>query len=91
MPEFVTAQYLENKLTEFYQILYVPRSRLGLLHIIFPTTVPELWPLIYAGIFVSAQYRENKFDRLIDVRILFLLNVFSCSCSISLELGLFTA
>ena len=39
--DFVSAQYLENKLTEFL---------LGLLHIIFRTFLPELRPLIYARI-----------------------------------------
>ena len=39
---FVLAQYLENKLTDFLQILYM--------HIIFHTFVPELWPLIYTKI-----------------------------------------
>ena len=34
----VSVQYLKNKWTEFYQILYKI--------IIFPTFVPELWPLI---------------------------------------------
>ena len=34
-------------------------SSLGLLHIIFRTFLPELWPLIYATV-VSAQYLENK-------------------------------
>ena len=51
---FVSAQYLENKLTEFHQILYyafiLTRSTLGLLHVIFRTFVPELWPLIYSKI-----------------------------------------
>ena len=51
---FVSAQYLENKLTEFQQIyiyaFILTRSSLGLLHIIFPTFVPVLWPLIYAKI-----------------------------------------
>ena len=48
---FVSAQYLENKLTEFHQILYafiLTRSSLGLLPVIFHSFVPELWPLIYA-------------------------------------------
>ena len=49
---FVSAQYLENKLVEFspnfiYAFILI-RSTLGLLHIIFRTFVPELWPLIYA-------------------------------------------
>ena len=51
---YVSAQYLENKLIEFRQILYnvfiLTRSTLGLLHIIFPIIEPELWPLIYAKI-----------------------------------------
>ena len=47
---FVSAQYLENKLIEFHKILYafiLTRSTLGLLRIIFRSIVPELWPLIY--------------------------------------------
>ena len=51
---FVSTQYLENKLTEFHQILYyafiLTRSKSGLLHVIFHTFVPELWPLIYSKI-----------------------------------------
>ena len=34
----------------FIYAFKLPRSTLGLLHIIFPTFVPELWPLIYAKI-----------------------------------------
>ena len=50
---FVSAQYLENKLTDFHQILYIYafiliRYRLGSLHMIFRTFVLVLWPLIYA-------------------------------------------
>ena len=50
---FVSPQYLENKWTEFHQILYIyafilTRSTLGLLRIIFRTFVPELRPLIYS-------------------------------------------
>ena len=41
---FVFAQYVENKLTEFYPNLYnvfiLARSSLGLLHVIFRTFVP---------------------------------------------------
>ena len=50
---FVSAQYLETKLTEFHQILYafiLTRSTLGSLHIIFRTFAPELSSLIYAKI-----------------------------------------
>ena len=39
----------------FIYAFILTRSRFGLLHIIFCTIVPELWPLIYAS-FVSAQY-----------------------------------
>ena len=42
---FFSAQYLENKLTKFHQILYafiLTRSILGLLHAIFPTFVLQL-------------------------------------------------
>ena len=51
---FVSAQYLENKLTELHQIFIyafiLTRSIYGLLHIIFHRLVSELWPLIYARI-----------------------------------------
>ena len=48
---FVSAQYLQNTLTEFHQILFIlTRSKLELLYIIFGTFVPELWPLIDAKI-----------------------------------------
>ena len=53
---FVSAQYLENKLIEFHQILYafiLTRFALGLFHIIFHTFVPELWSLLYAKIWFS--------------------------------------
>ena len=45
---FVSTQYLKNKLIEFHQILYMilTRPRLGLLYIIFHTFVMVLWPLI---------------------------------------------
>ena len=60
---FVSAQYLENYLTYFHQILYafiLTRSSLGLLHVIFPNFKPELWPFIIRKKFVSAQYLENQ-------------------------------
>ena len=54
---FVSAQYLENKLTDFHQIyiyaFVLIRSRSRLLHMIFRTFVLDLWPLIYAIVFVS--------------------------------------
>ena len=48
---FVSTQYLENKSTEFHQIIYMhalimTTSRLGLLAVIFCFFVTELWPLI---------------------------------------------
>ena len=47
---FVSAQYLENNLIEFYQMFFyrfiLTRSTVGLLHLIFRIFVPELWPLI---------------------------------------------
>ena len=46
---FVSAQYLENKWTDFDQTLYyviLTRSRLGLLAVIFRKFVTELWPLV---------------------------------------------
>ena len=61
---FISVQYLENKWTKFHQIFIyafiLTRSTLGLLHIIFRTFVPELWPLIYAKISFPFQYFENK-------------------------------
>ena len=68
---FFSAQYLENELIEFYQILYraliLTRSRLVLLPVIFCKFATELWPLIYVRILiyikiwilVSAQYLAN--------------------------------
>ena len=51
---FVSAQYLDNQLVEllsnFIYAYILTRSMLGVLHIIFCTFVPELWPLIYAKI-----------------------------------------
>ena len=49
---FVYAQYLENKQISpnFIYAIISTRSMLGLLHIIFRTIVPELWPVIYAKI-----------------------------------------
>ena len=55
----------------FIYAFILTRSRLGLLLIIFRTFVPELWPLIYAKMFVSAQYLENiwiDFDQTILTR-----------------------
>ena len=54
---FVSAQYLENKLTEFYQILYIHSYRQDLAKdcytSFFRTFVLELWPLIYTKISFS--------------------------------------
>ena len=51
---FVSPEYLENKLTEFHQkficVFIFTRSTLGLSHIIFRTFVPELWHVIYANL-----------------------------------------
>ena len=55
----------------FIYAFIMTRSTLGLLHIIFRSFVTELWPLIYAKMFVSAQYHENKwtdFDQTILTR-----------------------
>ena len=54
----ISAKYLENKLTDFHQVIYIYafiliRSRLGLLHMIFRTFVLVLWPLIYARFLFS--------------------------------------
>ena len=49
---FVSAQYLENNLMEFYQILHMSmhlmlmRSSMGLLRVTFRKFIWELWPLI---------------------------------------------
>ena len=50
---FVSAQYVENKLTYSPKIIYsfiLTSSKFGLLQLIFRTFVPELWPLINARI-----------------------------------------
>ena len=41
---FVSIQYLENNWIEFH--LHIYKIYIGMLHIIFRTFVPELWPLI---------------------------------------------
>ena len=41
---FVSIQYLENNRIEFH--LHIYKIYNGMLHIIFRTFVPELWPLI---------------------------------------------
>ena len=49
LPNFVSAQYLENYFDIFSPFIYafiLTRSTLGLVHIIFRTFLPELWPLI---------------------------------------------
>ena len=60
---FISAQYLENKLTDFHQLVYIAfiltRSTLGLLHIIFRILVPRYGPLSTPE-FCSPQYLENK-------------------------------
>ena len=51
---FVSAQYLENKLTEFHQYAFIlTGSSLGLLAFVFCLFVTELWPLIYVRISFS--------------------------------------
>ena len=69
---FVSAQYLENQLTEFYQILYLRSSWQDLAWDCYtsffaylyqsygPVFVSELWPCIYTKNFVSAQYLGNQ-------------------------------
>ena len=60
LQNFVSAQYLEDKLTDFRQFfsaLILTRSSFRLLHDIYDLFVTELWPKIY-------------------VRISFLLNIF---------------
>ena len=61
-PNFVSAQYLENKLTEilippnFMYVFILTRSSFGLLHVIFRTFVPEFWPSWEdPGIFVKGE------------------------------------
>ena len=44
----------------FIYTFILTRSMLKLLHIIFRTFVPELWPLIYSNKSVSTQYLESK-------------------------------
>ena len=62
LKDFDSLQYLENKLTylspNFVYALILTRSRLGLLHVIFRSSIPELWPLIYARISLPHKYLE---------------------------------
>ena len=97
--KFVSAQYLENKWTEFHQILNMHWYWQHL-----------LWHLIYAKILFLLNIFENKmtefhqilnmhsyWQNLVYYRVmslywcqnLFLLNIFRFSCLVSLELGLF--
>ena len=71
---FVSAQYLENQLIEFHQILYafiLTRSSLRLLHVIFRTF--DLWPLINAKILFPLNslrtmlQNYTKFYKCIDI------------------------
>ena len=53
---FISAHILRTNLQIFTNFIYVSiltRSSLGLLHVIFLTFVPELWPLIYAKVSFS--------------------------------------
>ena len=57
---FVSAQYLENKWTEFHQTLFMHHIDKIYVGIVFRTFVPMLWPLIYAKIsFPSNILRTN--------------------------------
>ena len=50
---FISAQFLEKKgriSSNFIYAFTLTRSGIGLIHIIFFTFVPELWPLMYAKI-----------------------------------------
>ena len=51
---FISAQYLLEQIDRispnFIYAFTLTRSSMGLIHIIFFTFVPELWPLIYAKI-----------------------------------------
>ena len=56
----VSAQYLENKLTDFHQIIYIYiyvfiliRSRLGLLHMVFSNICTSVMTLDLCQNFVS--------------------------------------
>ena len=61
---FVSAQYLENKSSEFQQILYVHSYWQDLAWdcytSFFLIFIPELWHLDLGQSFISAQYLENK-------------------------------
>ena len=61
---FVSAQYYENELTEFHQIVYMHSYWQDLANdyytSFFAKFVPKLCSLIYDGYFVHAQYFENK-------------------------------
>ena len=63
MPKFRlhSIYFLTNlqNFTKFHICIHMTRSTLGLLHIIFHTFVPELWPLIYASISFPLNL-ENK-------------------------------
>ena len=73
---FVSTQYLEqyDRISpNFVYEFILTRSKLGLLHVIFHTFVPELWPFIYARIsFLLIILRTNlqnftKFYICIDI------------------------
>ena len=74
----VSAQYLENKLTEFHQILLyafiLTRSSLGMLPVIFHKFVPELWPLILLHV-IFCKFVPELWP-LIYTKISFQLNIF---------------
>ena len=73
---FVSAQYPENKSTEIHQVLYMQS---------YWQDLSWNYNLFFFFIFITMSWL------LIDVRILFLLNVFRSSCLISSKLGLLTA
>ena len=59
-PSLRLSEVLDRFSLNFIYAFILIRSSLGLLHVIFCTFIPELWPLVYAKKIVSAQYLDNK-------------------------------
>ena len=58
--KFVSAQYLENKWTEFHQIVNIDNIYLGISTLHFLQIFTRVMALDLRQNFVSAQYLENK-------------------------------
>ena len=72
---YVSAHYLENKLTEFHQTYILTRSRLGLTVVIWCLFVTGLWPLIYARISFPLNIVRTKEWNLTKLDIIFIDNI----------------